>query len=81
MGTNGEITLDTRVVAVRVPDGDTEYWLTDAEFELGDTVWCKGRRWVVAKLLSARETGTHVRLHLREPDAESVSASNVSLAR
>jgi hypothetical protein len=73
VGTTGNDSLGARIVAVRLPDGDTECWMTEAEFRLGQRLWCKGRPWLVAEVASARETGTHLRVSLREPESEAAA--------
>lgn len=40
-----------RTVAIRFPEGDTEFWLTDQVFSAGQTIPSKGRDWFVHEVL------------------------------
>jgi hypothetical protein len=52
--------LSTRTVAVRFPDGDTEYWLTDQLFSVGQTITSRGREWAVVDVLVPGRDGYSV---------------------
>ena len=58
--------LSIRTVAIRLPGGDTEYWLTDQVFSTGDSVRCQGRDWVVVETFDVHRTDDHV-VTLGEP--------------
>ena len=81
MSTNGMDLPNARVIAIRLPDGDSEFWMTEVEFTIGQRLWCKGRPWLVAEVASARETGTHPRVTLREPEGEGVAATRTRTQR
>jgi hypothetical protein len=66
--------LSTRTVAIRFPDGDTEYWLTDQLFSVGQTIASKGRDWAVVDVLDP-ERGGHHAIAVREPEIESGAAA------
>ena len=59
--------LSTRTIAVRLPSGDTEYWLTDQIFSAGDAVRCQGRDWVVVEIFDLHRAGGHPTVTLGEP--------------
>lgn len=40
-----------RTVAIRFPDGDMEFWLTDQVFSAGQTIPSNGRDWFVHEVL------------------------------
>lgn len=61
--------LATRTVAVRLPDGDTQYWLTDQVFVEGDTLRRNGHAWVVADVLDHKRSGGYLTVKLREAAA------------
>ena len=67
-----------RVVAVRLPDGDTEFWFTEFDFMVGQRLWCRGRPWVVAEIARTQETGTHPRVSLREPENQDAAAEAIT---
>jgi hypothetical protein len=73
VATIGKDPLDTRIVAVRLPDGETEYWMTEARFSVGETVWSRGRRWIVAHIAGPRETGAYPQVSLREESEDEES--------
>lgn len=66
MPTIGKDPSVTQIVAVRHPDGGTEYWMTEARFSVGEPVWSRGRRWIVAHVATARETGAYPQVSLRD---------------
>jgi hypothetical protein len=51
--------LSIRTVAVRFPDGDTEYWLTDQLFSVGQTITSRGREWAVVDVLVPGRDGNY----------------------
>ena len=59
--------LSTRTVAIRLPSGDTEYWLTDQSFSTGDAVRCQGRDWVVVESFDLHRAGDNHTVTLGEP--------------
>jgi hypothetical protein len=63
--------LATRTVALRFPEGETQYWLTDKVFSVGETIQRDGRIYVVREVASTRETGREPRITLEDLTAES----------
>ena len=59
--------LSTRTVAIRLPSGDTEYWLTHQVFSVGDAVRCQGRDWIVVKSFDLFRADDHHTVTLGEP--------------
>jgi hypothetical protein len=56
-----------RTVAVRLPNGETEYWLTDQVFAAGDRYERNGRAWEVADVLPPTRNGrSHLTVRLSE---------------
>ena len=49
--------LATRTVVVRLPNGETEYWLTDHVFVDGETFERDGNLWEVANVLPPSLSG------------------------
>lgn len=39
--------LAHRTVAIRLPRGETEYWLTSQTFVIGESIRCRDRDWIV----------------------------------
>jgi hypothetical protein len=57
MNAQAQALLATRTVIVRLPNGDTEYWLTDHVFVEGDTYERYGNVWEVARVLPPNRNG------------------------
>ena len=55
----------TRTVVIQFP-GRREYWLTESEFTVGQTIERNGRLWHVAEVLPSAETGANPRITLVE---------------
>jgi hypothetical protein len=55
-----------RTVSVRIPGGETQYWLTDQEFDEGDRLDRNGRTWIVFEVMPPNRSGTHLTVVLRE---------------
>jgi hypothetical protein len=60
--------LATRTVIVRLPNGETEYWLTDHVFVEGDTYERHGNVWKVADVLPPSRSGTYLTVRLAKRD-------------
>jgi hypothetical protein len=61
--------LATRTVVVRLPNGETEYWLTDQVFAEGDKHARNGQVWEVADVLPpSRNGGGYLTVRLCEND-------------
>jgi hypothetical protein len=60
--------LSLRTVVVRFPDGEKEYWLSEATFSRGDELSRNGRAWLVDEVLDPTQTGDHTTVKLREAD-------------
>jgi hypothetical protein len=61
--------LAYRTVAVRLPNGETEYRLTDQTFAAGDRYERNGRAWEVADVLPPTRNGrSHLTVRLSEGD-------------
>jgi hypothetical protein len=54
----------TRTVTVRLSSGETDYWLTDQVFAVGDTLRHKGRVWVVAEVVQESGNGGYPTVRL-----------------
>jgi hypothetical protein len=62
--------LAYRTVAVRLPNGETEYWLTDQVFAAGDRYKRNGHTWEVTDVLPPTRNGrSHLTVRLSEGDA------------
>lgn len=66
MGEHAQELLATRTVAVRLPNGETQYWLTDQVFEVGDKLRRSGRVWEVAEVLPPGRDGSYLTVRLAE---------------
>ena len=66
--------LATRTLALRFPEGDTQYWLTDRVFAVGETIERYGRTFVVSDVASTRETGREPRITLEEVPSDPTRA-------
>jgi hypothetical protein len=53
MHEHGAELLAKRTVAIRFPDGDTQYWLTDRRFDSGERFEAKGRDWLIVDVAQA----------------------------
>jgi hypothetical protein len=53
---------------VRLPNGETEYWLTDHVLVEGDTYKRHGNVWQVADILPPSRSGTYLTVRLAKPD-------------
>jgi hypothetical protein len=54
---------------VRLPNGETEYWLTDQVFVEGETYARHGKVWEVAHVLPpSRNGGSYLTVRLAERD-------------
>jgi hypothetical protein len=51
--------LATHTVAVRLPNGESEYWLTDHVFAEGETFKRRGQLYEVAAVLPPARNGHH----------------------
>ena len=60
--------LSTRTVVISFPDGESQYWLTDQVFAVGDTVQRDFRKWIVADVLTPARSGGYLKIRLRELD-------------
>jgi hypothetical protein len=58
--------LSLRTIVVRYPDGDTQYWLTEEVFSVGDELKRNGHTWVVEDVLGPRRSGGYPTITLRE---------------
>jgi hypothetical protein len=57
--------LATRTVVIHfLPDGETQYWLTDKAFSVGETIEREGLAWTVSNVAESRETGRKPRVTL-----------------
>jgi hypothetical protein len=54
-----------RTVVIQFP-GRREYWLTEKEFTVGETIERNGRAWNVSEVLGSGETGGNPRIRLTE---------------
>lgn len=63
--------LAVRTVAIRLPNGETEYWLTDRIFSAGQAVRCRDQEWVVGGVFDAFERSGHPTVTLRKPESVS----------
>jgi hypothetical protein len=69
MNQQAQALLATRTVVVRLPNGDTEYWLTDHVFIEGDKYERHGNVWEVADVLPpSRNGGSYLTVRLAERD-------------
>lgn len=79
----------TRTVVIYFPNGETEYWLTEREFSVGQTIERNGRVWIITDVAGSGETGGKPRIRLAEAetatslDREALNrvAWNVPIAR
>ena len=55
----------TRTVIVQFP-GRREYWLTDSEFFVGQTIERERRAWVISSVAGSAETGGKPRISLTQ---------------
>ena len=51
--------LANRTVAVRFPNGDIEYWLTDQSFSIGQSIRCRNQDWIIDDPRDASEGKNH----------------------
>jgi hypothetical protein len=63
----------TRTVSVRIPGGETQYWLTDQAFSEGDRLVRNDRAWVVSEVLPPSRSGGYLTIVLREDGRASVT--------
>jgi hypothetical protein len=66
MSTRVSALLATRTVVVRFPGGNTEYWLTDQVFAIGDPLRRSDGEWIVADVLGADRTDGYEAIILRD---------------
>jgi hypothetical protein len=59
MNEQAQALLATRTVAVRLPSGESEYWLTDRVFNQGDTYTRHGKKWEIAEVMPPGRNGHH----------------------
>ncbi len=52
---------------VRFPEGETQYWLTDKSFAVGEPVTEGGETFLVSEILDPESTDTHLTVTLRKP--------------
>jgi hypothetical protein len=58
--------LSTRTVVMSFPDGESQYWLTDQVFSVGDTIRRDARSWIVADVLTPARSGGYLKIRLHE---------------
>jgi hypothetical protein len=63
---NTSESLSTRTVVISFPNGQTQYWLTDQVFTVGDTIRRDARSWVVADVLTPARSGGYLKIRLHE---------------
>ena len=69
MGEHAQELLATRTVAIRLPNGETQYWLTDQVFVAGDKLRRNNQVWEVADVLPpSRNGGSYLVVRLAEED-------------
>jgi hypothetical protein len=68
MNQQAQALLATRTVAVRSPNGETEYWLTDQVFAEGDTLTRNGHVLTVAEVVQPSRSGSHLTVRLTYAD-------------
>jgi hypothetical protein len=66
MSTRVSDLLSTRTVVVRFPGGNTEYWLTDRVFAVGDPLRRSDGEWIIANVLGAERTDGYEAIILRD---------------
>jgi hypothetical protein len=60
--------LATRTVVVDFAHGKSEYWLTDREFSVGQTLERDGRVWIVSDVAGSAQTGEKLRISVTEAE-------------
>ena len=65
-----------RTLSLRFPEGDTEFWLTEQAFAVGDTLIHNARVWMVTGLGDFNKAGKEMTIMLRLDD-ESHSESAI----
>jgi hypothetical protein len=63
---NASEPLSTRTVVISFPDGQSQYWLTDIVFTVGDTIKRDARSWIVADVLTPARSGGYLKVRLHE---------------
>ena len=59
-----------RTLSLLYPDGETEFWLTDKLFNVGDKITRNGQTWVVTSLGNFNRDGKAMAVTMR-PDGDS----------
>jgi hypothetical protein len=59
-----------RTLSLLYPDGETEFWLTDKLFDVGDKITRNGETWVITSLGNFNRDGKALAVALR-PDGDS----------
>jgi hypothetical protein len=63
---NASDALSIRTVVISFPDGQSQYWLTDQVFTVGDTIKRDTRAWIVADVLTPVRSGGYLKIRLHE---------------
>ena len=59
-----------RTLSLLFPDGDTQFWLTDQLFAVGDTITRDGRAWIVTSLGNFNRDGMAMAVTVRPADSD-----------
>lgn len=59
-----------RTLAMLLPDGKTQFWLTKEEFVVGDKLTYNGGTWIVTSVGNFDRNGKALAVTLRRPDDE-----------
>ena len=60
--------MAARTLAVHFPNGETEFWFTDAVYRAGDTVSYGDRDWIVTSVQPPARGDDHASMNVREAD-------------
>jgi hypothetical protein len=60
-----------RSLTINFPDGAPEYWITDMDFKVGDSLERRGATWTVAGISEETDHDSHAQVHLNASPAGS----------